>query len=339
MANPSEPPVIIGQSPAFLDMMERVSALAPLNKPALVLGERGTGKELVADRIHYLSARWDAPLIKVNCAALTESLLESELFGHEAGAFTGAERTHVGRFERADGGTLVLDELGTIPLRMQEKILRVIEYGEFERVGGSQSLTVAVRLVGTTNEDLPAMAREGKFRPDLLDRLAFDVVNVPPLRARTEDIPELANRFAMSISAELQRDLFPGFSRDAAQALLEYPWPGNVRELKNTVERSVYRSGDLESPVKQIIFDPFDTPFRPRAKSTVPMAVDEEAPAGSPTLPLSLKDEVAKLERSIIERALEASLYNQKTAAGLLKLSYHQLRGYIRKHDIATGRD
>jgi psp operon transcriptional activator len=179
-------------------------------KPVLVIGERGTGKELIAARLHYLSPRWGQPLIKVNCAALPETLLESELFGHQAGAFTGATRTHIGRFEQANGGTLVLDELGTIPPRMQEKILRVIEYGEFQRVGGSDTIRTDVRIVGATNEYLPRLAELGRFRADLLDRLAFDVIHVPPLRARPEDINTLAYHFAVNVTKELRRPFFPG---------------------------------------------------------------------------------------------------------------------------------
>ena len=175
----SEPLTIVGESPPFLEMMEHVSRAAGLDKPVLVIGERGTGKELIASRLHYLSRRWDQPLVKVNCAALTESLLESELFGHEAGAFTGATRRHVGRFERAEGGTLLLDELATVPVRMQEKILRVVEYGEFERVCGSETLRADVRVVGATNQDLPRLAREGSFRADLLDRLPIHLHGEP----------------------------------------------------------------------------------------------------------------------------------------------------------------
>ena len=193
-------------------MLEHVSRAAKLSKPVLVIGERGTGKELISSRLHYLSERWEQPLVKVNCAALTETLLESELFGHQAGAFTGATRTHIGRFEQANGGTLVLDELGTIPLRMQEKILRVIEYGEFQRVGGSETLRTDVRIVGATNEHLPRLAELGRFRPDLLDRLAFDVVHIPPLRARPEDIGTLAYHFAVNVTKELRRPFFPGFT-------------------------------------------------------------------------------------------------------------------------------
>ncbi|MDX1562581.1 MAG: sigma 54-interacting transcriptional regulator, partial [Gammaproteobacteria bacterium] len=171
---------LIGEAPEFLAMLEHVSRAAKLIKPVLVIGERGTGKELITSRLHFLSERWDRALIKVNCAALTETLLETELFGHEAGAFTGATKAHAGRFEQADGGTLVLDEIGTTSRRMQEKILRVIEYGEFQRVGGRQMLTADVRVVASTNEDLKAMAAAGRFRADLLDRLAFDVIHLPP---------------------------------------------------------------------------------------------------------------------------------------------------------------
>lgn len=173
---------LLGEANSFLEVLEQVSRLAPLNKPVLIIGERGTGKELIANRLHFLSGRWDGPFISLNCAALNENLLDTELFGHEAGAFTGAQKRHPGRFERADGGTLFLDELATAPMLVQEKLLRVIEYGELERVGGSQPLQVNVRLVCATNADLPAMVAEDKFRADLLDRLAFDVVQLPPLR-------------------------------------------------------------------------------------------------------------------------------------------------------------
>ena len=195
---------IIGEAPAFLEMLEHVSRAAPLDRSVLVVGERGTGKELIASRLHFLSERWEQNVVKVNCAALTESILESELFGHEAGAFTGAQKTHIGHFERADSGTLILDELATISLRMQEKILRVIEYGEIQRVGGSDTLHVDVRIVGSTNADLQELAAAGKFRKDLLDRLAFDVITVPPLRERVDDIMPLAHAFAINMASELK---------------------------------------------------------------------------------------------------------------------------------------
>jgi psp operon transcriptional activator len=324
---------ILGSSPAFGAMLEQVSRLAPLDRPALIIGERGTGKELVAARLHYLSTRWEQPLVKLNCAALTESLLESELFGHEAGAFTGATKRHVGRFERADGGSLFLDELGTLPARMQEKILRVIEYGEFERVGGSATLRVDVRIIGATNEDLPAAAREGRFRADLLDRLAFDVVHVPPLRARPEDVLELAQHFAVAFTAELKRPFFPGFSEDAVAALLAWPWPGNVRELKNAVERSIYRATEALQPVGQIHFDPFEQPLG--ASADLPAAKDETGPPGvSLALPADFRLAVDEFEQRLLLRALRAAEGNRRAAAESLGLSYDQLRGLLRKHKV-----
>lgn len=331
---------MLGASPAFGAMLDQVSRLAPLDRPALIIGERGTGKELVAARLHYLSPRWEQPLVKLNCAALTESLLESELFGHEAGAFTGATRRHVGRFERADGGSLFLDELGTLPQRMQEKLLRVIEYGEFERVGGSETLRVDVRILGATNEDLPAAAREGRFRADLLDRLAFDVVNVPPLRARPEDVLELAQHFAVAFTAELKREYFPGFSDEAVAALLDWPWPGNVRELKNAIERSIYRAAEPGQPLQRIHFDPFAHAHgaRPEAVTGTTGAAGPDRAAGE-SLPVDFREVVASLERRLLARALRAADGNRRVAAEMLALSYDQLRGLLRKHDVGgTGR-
>ena len=255
-------PAILGEDPVFLEVEEQVSRLAAIDRPCLVIGERGTGKELLATRLHYLSPRWDGPLVKVNCAALAESLLETELFGHEAGAFTGAQRQHVGRFERANGGTLVLDEIASASAAVQEKVLRVIEYGEMERVGGRRTIRLDVRVIGAANVDLPSLARNGAFRADLLDRLAFEVVTLPPLRARPADIMTLANAFALDITRALGRDVFPGFGPRAEKLLLGYSWPGNVRELKNVVERAVYRSTSSETPVDTVVIDPFDSPWR-----------------------------------------------------------------------------
>ncbi|MGI9271151.1 MAG: phage shock protein operon transcriptional activator [Woeseiaceae bacterium] len=328
---PTQP--IIGEAPAFLEMLEHVSRAAPLDKSVLVVGERGTGKELIASRLHFLSERWEQRVVKVNCAALTESILESELFGHEAGAFTGAQKTHVGHFERADGGTLILDELATITLRMQEKILRVIEYGEMQRVGGSDTLRVDVRIVGSTNSDLLALARDGRFRRDLLDRLAFDVITVPPLRERVEDIMPLAYAFAVNMASELRHALFPGFSARASSTLLRHQWPGNVRELKNAVERSVYRSDDPDTPISKIAFDPFDSPFKlAQADETKKRKTSQNRPLLLPTdLPSRLED----VEREFLEAALERARFNQRMAADLLGLSYHQFRGKLRKHDVS----
>ncbi len=330
---------LIGEAPAFSAMLEHVSQAAKLVKPVLVIGERGTGKELITSRLHYLSPRWEQPLVKVNCAALTESLLESELFGHQAGAFTGATRTHIGRFEQANGGTLVLDELGTIPLRMQEKILRVIEYGEFQRVGGSDTIRTDVRIVGATNEHLPRLAELGRFRADLLDRLAFDVIHVPPLRARPEDINTLAYHFAVNVTKELRRPFFPGFTADAKAALLGYPWPGNVRELKNAIERSVYRAELPDQPINEILFDPFASPYNP-APAPPP---DDERPraaivsiaASEQDVPSDFRAAVAAFERQVLRRALERAQFKQTVAAKILGLSYHQFRSLLRKHGLA----
>lgn len=342
---------LIGESPAFLRTMDRVSDIAPLDKPILVVGERGTGKEGVAERIHYLSGRWQGTFLKLNCAAISETLLESELFGHEAGAFTGASRAHQGRFERADGGTLFLDELAAASLLVQEKILRVIEYGEFERLGGSRTLTADIRLIAATNEDLPSLARQGHFREDLLDRLAFDVITLPPLRSRQEDIPILAMHFAVRMASELGRELFAGFSDRAREQLLDHPWPGNIRELKNVVERAVYRSSDPEAEVDDIIFDPFDSPWRPPtsqrgSRQAAHQELDIQAlaqrmPAASapatprrPDLPLDFREHMQDYEMDLLQHALQENQFNQKRSAEQLGLTYHQLRGYLRKYPL-----
>ena len=335
MATAPENQPIIGEAPAFLEMLEHVSRAVPLSKPVLVVGERGTGKELVASRLHFLSERWEQHVVKVNCAALTESILESELFGHEAGAFTGAARTHIGHFERADGGTLILDELATISLRMQEKILRTIEYGEIQRVGGNETLRVDVRIVGSTNADLQALAAEGKFRKDLLDRLAFDVITVPPLRERVEDILPLAHAFAINMASELKWSLFPGFTPRASSALLRNKWPGNVRELKFAIERSVYRSASPEEPIKNIVLDAFDSPYKIAAPPTA-AAPTSPAKRRAPLLPTDLKERLRETEIALLTAALEKARFNQRLAADLLGLSYHQFRGKLRKFDIRS---
>lgn len=332
---------LIGESAAFLETLEHVSLVAPLDKPVLVIGERGTGKELVAARLHALSHRWSQPFLKLNCAAINENLLETELFGHEAGAFTGAAKRHMGRFELADGGTLFLDELANTSMRVQEKLLRVIEYGEFERVGGSQTVKANVRLIAATNEDLPALAGSGRFRADLLDRLAFDVITLPPLRARPDDIRMLAQHFAVQMSRELGRKLFPGFSRQAEQELLDYSWPGNVRELKNVVERNVYRTPD-DRLIARIDFDPFASPWRPRAAATrtdsttvaVTTTAAVTAPETDQVWPQDFKTVTEQHEIRLIRAALQQAQFNQKKAADLLSLTYHQLRGYLKKYNL-----
>ena len=324
-------PTLVGQSPAFLRALEETSNVAELTKPVLVVGERGTGKELFAARLHYLSPRWDSVYLQLNCATLTETLLETELFGHEAGAFTGATRRHLGRFERASTGTLFLDELATTSPRVQEKILRVIEYGEFERVGGSNTITTDVRIVAATNEDLPTLAQEGKFRIDLLDRLAFDVITLPPLRERADDILLLAEHFAVNMINELKRELFPGFSESAQTILMEYHWPGNVRELKNVVERAVYRN-DPNDLVDEIVLDPFDSPFRigfsENSRHTAQLNTDDFE------FPLDIRQKLETFEESILRAAHRKAEFNQQKTAKLLGLTYNQLRNSLRKYNI-----
>jgi psp operon transcriptional activator len=329
---------MIGNSPALAQALDQLSHLAKINRPILIVGERGTGKELAAQRLHYLSTRWDADLVKVNCAAMADSLLESELFGHEPGAFTGATRTHHGRFERADGGTLFLDELATMSMRLQEKLLRLVEYGEFERLGGQETLQVDVRVIAATNADLREMAAERKFRADLLDRLSFDVVHLPALRHRQEDILELAEHFAMQMCAELGWDLFAGFSGAAMKDLQDYPWPGNVRELKNAVERSLYRWADPERPIDTVVVDPFLSPYE-ETESTVAPTIASDAAADditAATRPVDFQMQTKAFEMQLLREALTANGHNQRRAADALGLSYDQMRGLVRKYQLSA---
>jgi psp operon transcriptional activator len=359
---PTSPPELIGQSPLWLDTLERVSLAALVSRPILVIGERGTGKELIAERLHFLSPRWDKPFVKVNCAALSDDLLDSELFGHEAGAFTGATRRRHGRFEQADGGTLFLDEIATASMEVQEKLLRIVEYGEFQRLGGEDTLTADVRVVAATNVDLPSRAADGRFRADLLDRLAFDVITLAPLRARPEDIELLAEYFGQRIARELEGD-FPGWSREAMAALRKHAWPGNVRELKNTAERATFRVMAAQAngaPLGRVtltadMLDPFASPWRPAAemaqgapqpqRAAATASVEERvevkaeltAPAAnssasSPVSPVKFEEAVQALEKQLLEAALAAEKGHQRKAADRLGLSYHQMRGLLRKY-------
>jgi psp operon transcriptional activator len=336
---------LVGQSSPFLDAIERASRAAPLDRPVLVIGERGTGKELVAERLHHLGSRWDGPLVVMNCAALPETLIEAELFGHEAGSFTGASKARAGRFEEADGGTLFLDELATLSSGAQDRLLRAVEYGEVTRIGASKPITVDVRIVAATNEHLPRLVEEGRFRADLLDRLSFEVITLPPLRHRDSDIPILADHFARRMALELEWELWPGFSEAAMGRMLSYPWPGNVRELRNVVERAVYRWEDPTRPIDVIQFDPFESPWRPVATNdnkpeTLPAVVPAAAaPAAAPGRfdPEGCADfrlAVAEYEKAILAAALEKCRWNQRAAAAALQLSYDQLRHALRRHEL-----
>jgi len=337
-----ELPPLVGEAPAFRAALAQVSALAPLGRPVLVVGERGTGKELVAARLTYLSPRWDKPFVKLNCATLAESLLDSELFGHEAGAFTGATRRRLSRFELADQGTLFLDEIATASLAVQEKILRVIEYGSFERVGGNEVHQVDVRVIAATNVDLPRLAESGRFRSDLLDRLAFDVVTIPPLRERAEDVTLLAEHFARAMTRELGREVFPGFTDAALASLGAYRWPGNVRELKNVVERSLYRWPRPDEKLGEIVFDPFASPHRPgaatgaadQAGDSVAQEPTSPAPAPASDSAAGFLARSAAFEKSLLAEALAAQRFNQRRTAAALGLTYDQLRHYLKKHRL-----
>lgn len=335
----------IGQSSAFLDAVERASRAAPLNRPVLVIGERGTGKELIAERLHRLSSRWDGPLVTLNCAALPETLIEAELFGHEAGAFTGATRAREGRFEEADGGTLFLDELGTLSQGAQERLLRAVEYGEITRIGSSRPVRVDVRIVAATNEDLPKMAEELRFRADLLDRLSFEVITLPPLRVRDGDVAVLAEYFGRRMASELGWESWPGFGDIAARALENHAWPGNVRELRNVVERAVYRWGDPDNPVDYVQFDPFESPWKPLDRVTRPdrqeQPVERSQPNDLPnTADISICDvtdfrgATDAFEKSVLQHAMAKYRYNQRQTAKALNLSYDQLRHALKKHDM-----
>jgi psp operon transcriptional activator len=335
----------VGQSNAVLDAIERASRAAALNRPVLVIGERGTGKELVAERLHHLSPRWAGPLVTMNCAALPENLIEAELFGHEAGSFTGAAKTRHGRFEEADGGTLFLDELATLSSPAQDRLLRAVEYGEITRIGASKPVSVDVRIVAATNEHLPTLVEQGRFRADLLDRLSFEVITLPPLRSRQGDVPLLAEHFGRRMAAELEWPNWPGFSPRAMAELEAYRWPGNVRELRNVVERAAYRWEDPERPIDEIQFDPFHSPWAPsKAPAAVSAVVESqesegEAPstAPSPTLPTSttdFRDSVAAFERALLEDALARNRFNQRATASAIGLSYDQLRHALKRHKL-----
>lgn len=334
----------VGQSGAFLDSVERASKAAPLGRPVLVIGERGTGKELIAERLHKLSRRWQEPLITLNCAALPETLIEAELFGHEAGAFTGATRARAGRFEEADKGTLFLDELATLSMGAQERLLRAVEYGEVTRIGSSRAIRVDVRIVAATNEDLPRLADEGKFRADLLDRLSFEVITLPPLRVREGDVHVLADYFGRRMATELSWEAWPGFEDSAMRALDEHLWPGNVRELRNVVERAVYRWDDWDRPIAHITFDPFESPWKPAAPAhrdpaeTQKRAVMQaDADGGQPPahgLVTDLRQAVDAHERAILEHHLGKHRYNQRQTAVSLGLTYDQLRHAMKKHGL-----
>ena len=306
---------IAGKSPAIRKLMEQIQRVAPIPRPVLIVGERGTGKELVARAIHLAAGSASRPMVTVNCAAFSDALLESELFGHERGAFTGAEASRPGKFALADGGTLFLDEIGTMSTAFQEKILRVVEYGTFTRVGGSEELKTAARIIAATNRDLREAIREGRFLADLYDRLAFEVVEVPPLRRRPGDIPVLAQHFLDQLAKEVPRFAGKRLSRAAADALRKYDFPGNVRELKNIIERAAYRDVHREITLENL-----------------GLLSHEESALGGGTF----HERVDGFARRLIRDTLARTGGNQAMAARDLGLSYHQFRYLAKKYLAAS---
>ena len=302
---------MIGDSPQIRAVMDKIHRVARIPRPVLITGERGTGKELVAHAIHSEGAGPDKPLIVVNCAAFSDELLESELFGHETGAFTGAVKRVRGKFELADRGTLFLDEIGNMSLSFQKKIMRVVEYGTFRRVGGHQEIRVTARILAATNADLKAMMEAGDFLRDLYDRLTFEVIDLPPLRDREGDIEVLSRFFLHKFMEEIPEFRGKRFTEQAYAAMHRYRFPGNIRELKNVVERAVYRNTGTE-----ITADDLGLELRP-----------EEHIEGN-----NFKEKTEAYELYLIREALSKAEGNQAEAARLLGLSYHQLRYFLKKY-------
>ncbi|CAD7838642.1 Psp operon transcriptional activator [Olavius algarvensis spirochete endosymbiont] len=338
------PQEALGESEVFLEFQHLLGRVARVDRPVLIIGDRGTGKELAANRLHYLSQRWKGAFVALNCASLSPGLIESELFGHEQGSFTGATDFRKGRFEEANNGTLFLDEIGLIPIEVQEKILRVVEYGAFQRVGNSRTVEVDVRIIGATNQNLPKLCDNGLFKLDLLDRLSFEVLFLPPLRERGNDIVKLANHFAVKMARELGRKQSPILSDEALRIIRGYRWPGNIRELKNVIERAVYRQ---EAPVlESLTVNPFASPWQSNgevvletAGSTETLIKEQTAEVGkggqdtgknqlkeSTAWPIDLKKEVQELEYRLLKKAIAKAGGHQGKAAELLKLKYDQFR-------------
>ena len=307
---------IIGSSPKLQQILQRAQTVAPIPRPALITGEPGTGKELVAAAIHYGSDRKDRPFVKVNCAAIADQLLESELFGHEKGAYTGATEARPGKFEAASGGTLFLDEIGNTTPEFQQNVLRAIEYSEIQRVGSATPIFIDVRVIAATNTDLETEIAEGRFRQDLYDRLRFEVLHMPPLRERREDILALADYFVAQIVEEVPGLQKRNFSDAAIERLMTYRWPGNVRELKFATERAacVARGTEIES-------------------GDLPPEVSQQAPQ-SPELNDGFESQVQSYELSLLRRILNNVSWNQREAAKQLKLSYDQFRHLYRKYKL-----
>jgi len=324
---------IIGESPQMQEVYKIIDKVADTPSTVLVTGESGTGKELIATALHGASSRRDKPFIKINCAAIPATLLESELFGYERGAFTGAVTSKPGRFELADGGTLFLDEIGEIPVEMQVKLLRALQEGEFERVGGIKTTRVDVRLVAATNRDLQTEIDAGRFRKDLFYRLAVVPLTLPPLRERRSDIPMLARHFVEKYNRRLNKKI-EGIADDALALLQAYPWPGNIRELENQIERVlIFADGplitakDLPDAIRQ------GAGVHPGAVPSTP-APTMEVPVGEVGLKDIVRMKAAELERDLIVKKLEETGGNVTRAARLLQISRKSLQTKMKEFGL-----
>ncbi len=305
---------IIGNSPMFVQVLDLVSKVATTRSTVLLSGESGTGKEIIAEAIHFASPRGEGPLVKINCGALTETLLESELFGHEKGAFTGAHQQRIGRFEMANGGTIFLDEIGEMSQGMQVRLLRVLQDGAFERVGSSKTIQVDVRVIAASNRDLEQEVKAGRFRQDLFYRLNVITIEIPPLRERVEDIPLLAGYFLNKYS-EMNTKKILGFSLEVGQVLSRYPWPGNVRELENIVDRAVSL---CQTPYIEMSDLPPRLANSPYADSHL------EIPIG-----ISLEE----IEQMVLDKTRAKTRGDKKAAARLLGISLSSLYNMLNRRE------
>lgn len=317
---------IVGRSAGLRNVMEMVRQVAPMNNTVLLMGETGTGKEVIANAIHFASPRKDGPFIKVNCGAIPENLIDSELFGHEKGAFTGAITEKRGRFERADGGTIFLDEIGELPPQAQVRLLRVLQNREIERVGGSKPFAVNIRVIAATHRNLENMISENRFREDLWFRLNVFPIILPPLRQRKEDIPTLARYFIAQKSRELGIRTTPDIAPGALERLLHYRWPGNVREMENLIEREIIRNGGGQLMFNSLLFD------EGRDKVLSPQQVENLQ------LPLNL-DEAMSVHICNVLRMAKGKIYGAGGAAELLGINASTLRGRMGKLGIKPPRN
>ncbi|MCX7934607.1 MAG: sigma 54-interacting transcriptional regulator [Planctomycetota bacterium] len=303
--------ILVGEHPLLQEALRQARLLASVARPVLIRGERGTGKELLARYLHESGDRRDKPFVTLNCGAFGGDLLRSELFGHEKGAFTGAAQRRIGKIEQADGGTLFLDEIGNMSAEFQEKILRIVEYQEFERVGGNETLRVNVRIIAATNADLEAMIRSGDFRADLYDRLSFAVLTMPPLRERRSDIPLLIEHFARRLAEEMPAMEWKRFSPAALEEMKRYYWPGNVRQLKNVVEHLYILAKGVGDEIMP---------------SDLPPEITASEPEGR-----TFDEKLEAFQRHLLLTALRDQDGNQKAAAQALGITYDRFRHLYKK--------